>query len=81
MTPYRVLMVHNAYQQVGGEDGVVAAELALLRKHGHEVIEFRRDNHDISNMSRSRVAVDIKRQLRLAAGSQATLCKIITMHG
>ncbi len=58
MTPYRVLMVHNAYQQVGGEDGVVAAELALLRKHGHEVIEFRRDNHDISNMSRSRLAVD-----------------------
>ncbi len=47
MSPHRVLMVHNAYQLAGGEDGVVAAELALLRQHGHEVIELRRDNQRI----------------------------------
>ena len=31
----RVLLVHNAYQQAGGEDSVVADELALLRRKGH----------------------------------------------
>lgn len=33
----RVLQVHNIYQQVGGEDVVVAAEGALLRERGQEV--------------------------------------------
>ena len=32
----RILVVHNAYQQRGGEDSVVAAEVALLRRHGHD---------------------------------------------
>ena len=48
--PLRVMMVHNAYQQAGGEDGVVAAELALLRSHGHEVHELRRHNDELAAM-------------------------------
>ena len=36
----RVLMVHNYYQQSGGEDVVFEAEKTLLCKHGHEVIEY-----------------------------------------
>ena len=52
----RVLLVHNAYQLAGGEDGVVAAEMALLRRHGHEVIEMRRDNHEVAAISRPRLA-------------------------
>lgn len=56
MSLERVLLVHNAYQQAGGEDAVVAAELALLRHKGHEVIEMRRDNHRIDGMSRVRLA-------------------------
>lgn len=56
MSPLRVLMVHNAYQQSGGEDGVVAAEAALLRGNGHEVIELRRDNQQVAAMSRVSVA-------------------------
>ncbi|MBC8058873.1 MAG: glycosyltransferase, partial [Rhizobiales bacterium] len=55
---HRVLVVHNAYQQHGGEDGVVAAEIALLRRNGHEVGEMRRDNHEIETASRARVAVE-----------------------
>jgi glycosyltransferase involved in cell wall biosynthesis len=54
----RVMMVHNAYQQAGGEDGVVAAELKLLRDRGHEVIELRRDNLEIQTMAAPRVAAD-----------------------
>ena len=48
--PLRVMMVHNAYRQAGGEDGVVAAELALLRSHGHEVHELRRHNAELASM-------------------------------
>lgn len=56
MSALRVLMVHNAYQRAGGEDGVVAAETALLRRHGHEVIEMRRDNHEVAAIGRPRLA-------------------------
>jgi glycosyltransferase involved in cell wall biosynthesis len=35
----RVLQVHNKYRQRGGEDGVVASEAELLRRHGHVVLE------------------------------------------
>ena len=51
----RVLLVHNAYQQAGGEDSVVADELALLRRKGHEVIEMRRDNEQIATIGRPRL--------------------------
>ena len=33
----RVLVVHNAYQQRGGEDAMVQAEMALLAGRGHDV--------------------------------------------
>ena len=56
MSPLRVLMVHNAYQSAGGEDGVVAAETALLRRRGHEVIEMRRDNHEVAIIGRLSLA-------------------------
>lgn len=46
----RVLMVHNAYQQRGGEDSVVEAELALLRARGHVVETYFRHNDDLAAM-------------------------------
>ena len=52
---FRVLVVHNAYQQRGGEDAVVEAEVALLKAYGHEVLEYRRDNAEIAGMSKSRL--------------------------
>ena len=52
MTVHRVLIVHNAYQQKGGEDGVVASELELLRSRGVEVSVYSRHNDDITGMSR-----------------------------
>jgi glycosyltransferase involved in cell wall biosynthesis len=42
--PLRVLVVHNRYHEPGGEDAVVAAETALLRAHGHTVVEYQDDN-------------------------------------
>jgi glycosyltransferase involved in cell wall biosynthesis len=43
----KVLIVHNSYQQPGGEDVVAAQEASLLRQAGHEVIEYQRSNHEI----------------------------------
>lgn len=43
----QILLAHNRYKQRGGEDMVVAAEAALLRRYGHEVYEFTKDNNDI----------------------------------
>ena len=43
----RVLLIHSAYQQFGGEDSVVRAETDLLRKHGDEVYLYTRHNDEI----------------------------------
>ncbi|HVP50340.1 MAG TPA: glycosyltransferase [Candidatus Bathyarchaeia archaeon] len=42
-----VLVVHNRYQQLGGEDTVVGTEVEVLRRNGHRVTEFVRDNSEI----------------------------------
>jgi glycosyltransferase involved in cell wall biosynthesis len=44
-------MIHNRYQQAGGEDIVFAAEAALLRERGHEVVEYVESNERINRMS------------------------------
>lgn len=43
----KILLVHNAYQNPGGEDAVFAAEAQLLSAHGHTVLEYKRDNHEL----------------------------------
>ena len=52
-----VLVIHNRYQQPGGEDAVVQAEVALLRQRGHRVTEFMRDNAAIDRFGPVRKAV------------------------
>jgi len=52
----RILLIHNHYQHSGGEDAVFAAESALLRENGHEVVEYTEDNQLINGMSRAAVA-------------------------
>ncbi len=52
----RVMVVHNYYQQAGGEDYVVRDEIALLKAHGHDVHTFFRHNDAIKSMSSLAVA-------------------------
>jgi glycosyltransferase involved in cell wall biosynthesis len=47
----RIVLAHNRYKQQGGEDVVFAAEAELLRRFGHEVIEFTKNNNDIEGRS------------------------------
>ena len=44
----RIAVIHNRYQQAGGEDSVVCAEVALLRSKGHEVEMLEETNDDIA---------------------------------
>ncbi|WP_348261022.1 glycosyltransferase family 4 protein [Telmatobacter sp. DSM 110680] len=46
----KVLMVHNRYQQRGGEDAVVDAEVRLLAANGIEVQRFDADNDAIQGL-------------------------------
>ena len=52
----KILVVHNAYQNKGGEDSVMAAEVAMLSERGHSVDLFLRHNDAISQMSRLNAA-------------------------
>lgn len=41
------MMVHNAYQQAGGEEVVFQSEKSLLEQNGHEVIPYVRSNMEL----------------------------------
>lgn len=47
----KILLVHNHYQQPGGEDVVFAQERQLLRSRGHRVATYLRSNLEIENYS------------------------------
>jgi glycosyltransferase involved in cell wall biosynthesis len=46
-----ILIVHNTYQNPGGEDIVVAQETRLLERHGHKVSTYKRGNHELEDLS------------------------------
>lgn len=48
---YRILMIHNRYRIPGGEDTVVENEVKMLRRHGHEVFLYERDNNEVDAFS------------------------------
>jgi glycosyltransferase involved in cell wall biosynthesis len=47
----KILLVHNTYQQAGGEDVVFEQEHRLLEDHGDEVIAYVRSNHELEGLS------------------------------
>lgn len=46
-----ILIVHNYYKLPGGEGVVVENEKNMLKKHGHNVFLYTRDNKEIDNYS------------------------------
>lgn len=44
----KILLIHNHYSRVGGEDEVFHRERALLRSAGHNVIEYTRHSAEIA---------------------------------
>src|SRR5690242_3079257 len=53
----RIVVAHNYYQQPGGEDQCVAAEIKLLEAHGHAVIPYHLHNADVAAMNTMRVGL------------------------
>jgi glycosyltransferase involved in cell wall biosynthesis len=47
----KILLVHNSYQQPGGEDVVFGQEQELLERAGHEVLTYCRSNWEIAGYS------------------------------
>ncbi len=54
----RILVVHNAYQQRGGEDAVVQTEVDLLQAHGLEVRLYGRHNDEVQAQGALRTAAE-----------------------
>ena len=52
----KVSLVHNHYQQAGGEDQVFAAEADLLEAHGHAVTRYAVHNDAVDGMGRLALA-------------------------
>lgn len=48
MEKKKILMVHNYYQIGGGEHTVFNNELELLKKNGHKVLEYTRNNDELN---------------------------------
>ncbi len=71
----RVLVAHNAYQQRGGEDSVMEAEVALLRQRGHEVEVYLRHNSDLERMGRAQAAVQALHSRRTSNEMKAVLAQ------
>ncbi len=46
----KILVAHNFYKQAGGEDQCVAAEVAMLKAHGHQVTQYCISNDAIDTM-------------------------------
>jgi len=43
----KIILVHNTYQQPGGEDVVFHQEQRLLEAHGHQIVHYERSNFDV----------------------------------
>jgi glycosyltransferase involved in cell wall biosynthesis len=72
----RILFIHNAYQQFGGEDVVVGAELGLLRSHGHHAELYKRHNDELHHLSPTQAAVSAIWSRR-AANEVKAACKVL----
>lgn len=72
----KVLLVHNEYQQPGGEDVVFRLEHQLLTSFGHQVGTYKRTNHEISRYSIFRRLLLIK-QIIWAEDTRQDICRIL----
>ena len=63
----KILFVHNLYQQAGGEDAVVAAEIALLKRYHHQVELWALDNKNLPSGVVSKIKTAINTRYSVAS--------------
>ena len=83
----KIMIVHNAYQQAGGEDVVFESEKRLLEHAGHKVIPYTRSNAELQNASLvDRIAMapqmvwSSKTRFEFAAALDAESPSIVHVH-
>jgi glycosyltransferase involved in cell wall biosynthesis len=54
----KILLAHNTYQQMGGEDRVFEQERRMLEAAGHDIVAFERSNHE-ADAYRGRKRLDL----------------------
>ncbi len=59
----KIVVVHNTYQQPGGEDIVFELERKMLEAAGHDVVAYRRSNHEIEQLSAAGRVFLLKRMI------------------
>ena len=52
----KIVLIHNRYQEAGGEDDVFLAEGSLLASRGHDVTTYTADNRNIVGMGQIQLA-------------------------
>jgi glycosyltransferase involved in cell wall biosynthesis len=72
----KIILVHNAYQQPGGEDVVFEQECGMLEQAGHEVIAYRRTNWDAEAYQRVRL-VGLAKRTVWASDSRRDFLKLL----
>jgi len=72
----KVLLVHNEYQQPGGEDTVFGLEHGLLSRLGHQVVTYKRSNHEISRYTPARRLL-LVRQMTWARDAQRDIAGLL----
>ena len=75
--PLTVLLVHNAYQEPGGEDGVFEREGAILEERGHRVLRYQTHNDDVEGMGRAALAA----RTVWSRESAAEVGRLVRQHG
>jgi glycosyltransferase involved in cell wall biosynthesis len=73
----KILLVHNRYQQPGGEDVVFEQEKQLLEQAGNEVITYCRSNHEIENLTVLERLTLVKRSI-WAADTEREFAQLLT---
>jgi glycosyltransferase involved in cell wall biosynthesis len=83
----KIIMVHNAYQQAGGEEIVFESEKSLLERNGHNVIPYVRSNMELQDTSfidrmaiASRMVWSAKSRNEFAAMLDAVRPDIVHIH-
>lgn len=71
-----ILIAHNFYKQQGGEDQCVAAEVAMLRAHGHRVTQYCISNDMIDTMGR----LDLARRTIWSQPAVRELTELFRVH-
>jgi glycosyltransferase involved in cell wall biosynthesis len=81
----KILVLHNRYQQAGGEDAVVAAERRLLADAGHEVTLLEPSNDSIRGLGGAVAAglsaiYSLSARRRVARTLEATAPDVVHVH-